>query len=277
MKQMKQPGLNESFKEKYGHTALIAGASEGLGAAYAHALAARGLNVVLVARRKELLEERAREIKKQYDVQVSTIVCDLSNADAVKQIQGTIGNTEIGVVVYNAALSPIGSFLKMAEEDLLKVATLNMLTPMMMVKAFGKSMAEKEKGAIILMTSLAGFQGSGFLAMYSATKAFNRMLAESLWYEWKNSGVDIIACCAGATLTPGYLQSHPQKTSMLAPKVQQPQEVVEECLMKLGKIPSFISGNGNKIASFFMNKFFSRKSAVNMMGNTIRKMYRIED
>ena len=60
---------------------------------------------------------------------------------------------------------------------------------------------------------MAGLQGSGYLATYAATKAFNRVLAESLWYEWKDKGVDIIACCAGATATPGYIRSKPGKAS----------------------------------------------------------------
>ena len=126
------------------------------------------------------------------------------------------------------------------------------------------------------MTSLAGFQGSGFLALYAATRAFTRVLAEGLWYEWKSKGVDVIACCAGATLTPGYINSNPKAAGFFAPKVQRPDEVVEECFRKIGKVPSFIPGTGNKIASFFMTHLLSRKTAVNIMGNTTREMYSIE-
>ena len=122
------------------------------------------------------------------------------------------------------------------------------------------------------MSSIAGIQGSGFLSTYAATKAFNRILAEGLWYEWKNKGVDVIACCAGATLTPNYINTKPQKISFAAPKAQKPEQVVEECLNKLGKVPSFVSGTGNKIATLFMS-LMSRKHAVNLMGDSARKMY----
>jgi hypothetical protein len=100
------------------------------------------------------------------------------------------------------------------------------------------------------------------------------VLAESLWYEWKSRGVDVIACCAGATATPNFIRSNPEKTSMFAPRVQRPEEVVEECFQRLGKQPSFISGWGNKIASFIMQKLMPRKMAVNIMGDTTRSMYR---
>jgi short-subunit dehydrogenase len=123
------------------------------------------------------------------------------------------------------------------------------------------------------MASLAGFQGSGFLSMYAATKAFNRVLAESLWYEWKEGGVDVIACCAGATSTLNFIETQPEKTSFLAPRVQKPREVAEECLERIGKQPSFIAGRGNRIASFFMQKIFSRQTAITIMGDTTRKMY----
>jgi short-subunit dehydrogenase len=150
-----------------------------------------------------------------------------------------------------------------------------MITPMNMLKIFGEPMLNKNKGAMIIMASLAGFQGSGFLAAYAATKAFNRILAESLWYEWKNKGVDVIACCAGATSTPNFIKTKPEKANFFAPKVQIPEDVVNECFKKLGKQPSFISGTGNKIASFIMQRLLPRKMAITIMGDTTRKMYRL--
>jgi len=267
----------KSFREKYGDTALIAGASEGIGVAFARALASRGMNLILIARRKELLEKSASEIEREFSVRAFPVACDLAEATVLEKIQTSLGNFDVNMLVYNAAFSPIGPFLKSSEEDLQRTVSVNMITPLKFVRTFGERMVEKKKGAIVLMTSLAGFQGSGFLAMYSATKAFNRMLGESLWYEWKSKGVDVIACCAGATATPGYINSKPKSAGLFAPRVQQPGEVAEECLRKLGKVPSFISGRGNRVASFFMQKIFSRKTAVTIMGDTTRKIYSVED
>jgi len=266
-----------TFKQKYGNTALVAGASEGMGAAYALALAARGLNLVLLARRKEPLEVTADEIRKTYAVEVQTITCDLASQDATQQIAAAIGDKQIDFLVYNAALSYIGPYLATGLSTHQNIASVNMLVPMAMVYYFGGKMLERGKGGVVLMSSIAGLQGMGFLATYAATKAFNKIFAEGLWYEWKNKGVDVIACCAGATATPNYINTNPGKASPLEPKAQQPEQVVEECLRNIGKKPSFISGTGNKFVSFLMQHIFSRKQAVNMMGDGMRKMYRIKD
>jgi hypothetical protein len=146
---------------------------------------------------------------------------------------------------------------------------------MRLVHHYGGKMVEKGRGAIVLMSSMAGFQGSGYLATYAATKAFSRVLAESLWYEWKDRGVDIIACCAGATATPGYLNSKPGKANLLAPAVMKPEEVVRECFSRLGRSPSFITGRGNRFASLIMQRLLPRRTAVRIMGDNTRKMYGI--
>ena len=266
-----------NFKEKYGSTALIAGASEGIGFSFGEALAKAGMNIIMVARRKEPLEKAALEIEKKFSVKTFPVVCDLTEENALQNIQNAIGNTEINVLIYNAALSPIGPFLNLSEEEIEKVVSVNMLAPIKFVHSFGRQMMEKRKGAIVLMTSLAGTRGTGFLAMYSATKAFNQMFAEALWYEWKKKGVDMIACIAGATTTPGYIKSKPKSAGFVKTPLQEPNQVVEECLKKLGKTPSFISGGQNKMAAFFMNKILSRKMSINIMGDSIRKIYEVID
>jgi short-subunit dehydrogenase len=159
----------------------------------------------------------------------------------------------------------------------MKAISVNMIAPAKLTRAFGERMVKKGKGAVVLLSSLAGLQGSAYLAMYSASKAFNRTFAEALWYEWKNKGVDVIACIAGATATPGYLNSKPKSVGMFAPRVLEPKEVVQECLRKLGKVPSFITGSANRFASFFISKLFSRRQAVTIMGDTLRRIYSVED
>lgn len=264
-----------SVKEKYGKTALIAGGSEGIGAAFAHYLAKEGINLVLVARRLSKLEVIAQEIRHKYQVEVDCIACDLATLDAVTKIRTTLNGKHIDVLIYNAALSFIGHFEENTATHHYKIGQANMLTPMHMVQEFGSEMLQQKRGAVVIMASLAGFQGSGFLAAYAATKAFNRVLAESLWYEWKDRGVDVIACCAGATATPNFINTKPEKTSFFAPKVQTPEAVVNECFKKLGKSPSIITGTGNKVASFFMQRLMPRKLAIKIMGDTARQMYRL--
>jgi short-subunit dehydrogenase len=264
-----------TLKQKYGNTALIAGASEGIGAAFATQLAKEGMDLVLIARHTEPLQLLAYSMGNRYKVKVQCITCDLSDVNAINDIKDSLNGREINMMVYNAALSYIGPFIKNSSENHSLAAQVNMITPLKLVHYFGEKMLANGKGAIVLMTSLAGFQGSGFLSMYASTKAFNRILGESLWYEWKKSGVDIIACCAGATSTPGYIKTQPEKTGFFTPRVLAPADVAEECLKKLGKQPSFITGRSNRIASFIMQKIMPRKMAINIMGDTTRKMYRL--
>ncbi len=208
-----------SLKEKYGPNALIAGASEGIGAAFATSLAEEGMDLVLIARREGPLRQFAATLEKRFGIRTTCIPCDLSAENATTQILDALDGKEINLLVYNAALPYIGPFIKNSAENHRQMARANMLTPLDMLHAFGGRMLAKGCGAIVLMSSLAGFQGSGFLTMYAATKAFNRIMGESLWYEWKDKGVDVIACCAGATSTLNYIETQPGKTSFLAPRV----------------------------------------------------------
>lgn len=262
------------LKQKYGTTALVAGASEGIGAAFATFLAEEGMDLILIARRPGPLKQLADDLENKYKIAVMCVTCDLSDADAAQQIDKALNGRDVSLVVYNAALSYIGPFIENSPENISLASRVNMITPLNMVRQFGEKMVSKGKGAVILMTSLAGFQGSGYLSLYASTKAFNRILAESLWYEWKDKGVDVIACCAGATSTPGYKNSLPEKTGFLTPRVLDPEEVPRECFARLGKQPSHITGRGNRIASFIMQNLLPRKMAVTIMGDTTRKMYR---
>jgi len=264
-----------TFKERYGDMGLVAGASEGIGAAYAHALAARGFNLVLIARRESPLQAIAQQITNQYGVKVFPISCDLGSADAIQQITQQIGDMTIDFMVYNAASSFIGPYLSTTLSTHTNIATVNMLSLLGLLHYFGSKMVAQRRGGIVIMTSMAGLQGSAYLSTYAATKAFSRILSEGLWFEWKPLGVDVIACCAGATLTPNYLNSNPGKGSWLEPKPQLPEQVAEECLQKIGTTPSFVSGRGNKFVSFLMRHFFSKKKAIEIMGTAMKRMYKI--
>jgi hypothetical protein len=261
------------LKAKYGETALIAGASEGIGAAFAEGLAAQGFSLVLVARRMEPLQMLAGKLADTYKVSARCVACDLSDEGAAEQVIDALEGEVPGIFIYNAALSHIGSFIEHPLEGHCRAARVNMTTPMELIHRLGAMMLDRGRGAVILMSSMAGLQGSGYLATYAASKAFSRVLAESLWYEWKEKGVDIMACCAGATATPGYLNSGPAKAGIFAPAVMKPEEVVNECFIRLGRQPSFVSGRGNRLASFIMQRVLSRKKAVEIMGSNTRKMY----
>jgi short-subunit dehydrogenase len=265
-----------NLKEKYGKTALVAGSSEGLGEAYCHALADQGIDLIMIARRKDKLDKAAEQVRLKYGVKVIAIAADLADDDIIKTIQDAIGDMLVNILIYDAGMPYIGPFLEAPIDKHISIAKVNMQGPLRLVHHFGAGMVARGKGAVVLMSSIAGFQGAGFLTTYASTKAFNRELGESLWYEWKDKGVDVIACSAGTIATPDYLNTNPEDIGILAPPVQQPEEVVKECLSKLGAGPSFVAGTGNKMATFFMGKLLPRKTAISIMGDTTRKMYRIK-
>ncbi len=261
------------FAARYGSWGIVAGASEGLGAAYAEELAARGLNLVLVARRAELLQSLASLLSKKYNIETKIIPLDLSAADAVEQIAENTKDVEIGLLVYNAAFSAIGPFLERSVEDHIKEINTNAYTPLKLIYLFAERMLARGRGGVVLMSSLSAFQGSAYISTYAATKAFNIVLAEGLWEEWRERGVDVLVCVSGAVRTPNYVASEPEQTGGLGDMTMKPDQVVHEALNALGKGPYVIPGRINRISSFVMRHLLPRKAAVKFMGRILRRMY----
>jgi short-subunit dehydrogenase len=249
------------FKEKYGQYALVAGGSDGLGFAFAEAIARRGLNLVLIARQEDRLKAAAARLKEIYEIDVISIAADMADYENVKKIISTL-KVLIGLLVYNAAFAPIGLFENTSEDQLALAAAVNVKAPLLLTKLLSASMIQQKRGGIVLMSSLAGAQGSPNIAAYAATKSFNAILAEGLWKELKPHGIDVLACCAGAILTPGYWQT---KKTKPAPGTMKANEVAEQTLNALGRGPIIIPGAINKIGRFILTRLLSRKAAIDIM------------
>lgn len=258
---------------RYGSWALVAGASEGIGATYAEELALRGLNLILVARRAELLQPLASYLSKKYNIETKIIPLDLSVSDAVEQVAEHTKDIEIGLLVYNAAFSAIGPFFERSLEDHVREIDTNVFTPLKLVYLFAENMLTRGRGGIVLMSSLSAFQGSAYISTYAATKAFNIVLAEGLWEEWRERGVDVLVCISGAVKTPNYVASEPEQTGGLGDMTMNPDQVVREALNSLGRGPYVIPGRMNRISSFVMRHLLPRKAAVKFMGGILRRMY----
>ena len=257
--------LRGSFVERYGRWAVVAGASEGLGAAFAGALAARGMGLVLLARRAEVLETVAADLRARHGVDVRPIACDLADAASFARLADACSDLEVGVAVYNAAYSFVAPLLDRPLEDALRVVEVNVRGPLRFVHGLVPAMVARGRGALVLMSSLAGFQGSPRLAAYAASKAFVTVLGESLWGELAPKGVDVVASCAGAIRTPGYAKASKKE----APGTLAASEVVEETFAALGRKPLVIPGAVNKLASFVMRRLAPRTTAIGIMGNSV--------
>lgn len=261
------------FAARYGSWGIVAGASEGIGATYAEQLAAHGLKLVLVARRAELLQKLATELSTNYNIETRIIPLDLAASNAVEQIIEQTKDLEIGLLVYNAAFSAIGPFLERPIEDHIKEIHTNVFTPLKLIYLFAEQMLKRGRGGIVLMSSLSAFQGSAYISTYAATKAFNIVLAEGLWEEWRERGVDVLVCISGAVKTPNYVASEPEQTGGLGDMTMNPDQVVREALQALGKEPYVIPGSMNRISSFVMRHLLPRRMAIKFMGRILRRMY----
>lgn len=258
----------QDFKTKYGPWALVAGASEGLGAAFAEALAKRGLNLILLARRREKLEALAAGLRVRFSVSIRCHALDLADQVQIKTFVAQL-EPDVGLLVYNAAYAPIGYFEHIPVDELLKIVDVNIKAPLLLSKLLSTRMLQKQRGGIVLMSSLAGTQGSPKIATYAASKAFNTILAEGLWKELQRHGIDVVASCAGAIRTPGYQQAI---TTKEAPGTLQPLQVAEQTLNALGRGPTVVPGLTNKIARFLMGRLLPRKLAISIMDNNTKDL-----
>ena len=148
------------FKDKYGPWALITGASSGIGAEFARQLAAKGLNLVLVARREERLRALARELETAHPIAVTIIPVDLTTTDFLAVIQQATDGLEIGLLVNNAGVMPTGRFLDHDLEQELRQLNLNTRAPLILTHHFGRPMAERGRGGLLFLASMTAFQGT---------------------------------------------------------------------------------------------------------------------
>jgi short-subunit dehydrogenase len=232
-----------------------------LGAAFAEAIARRGVSLVLLARREDRLTATAARLRESYDIEVIAVAVDLADWDSVRERIGEL-TASIGLLVYDAAYAPIGPFADATDEQLAQAAAVNVRAPLLLAKLLSAPMIARGRGGIVLMSSLAGSQGSPNIAAYAATKSFNTILAEGLWSELKPRGVDVLACVAGAILTPGYEQAQGAKP---APGTLPPDVIAETALKALGKGPIVIPGAVNKIGRFVLARLLSRRAAIAVM------------
>ncbi len=258
-----------TFRERYGPWALVAGASAGIGEAFARQLASRGLNLLLVARREGALARLAADLGAAHGVDVRFAAADLGRPDLLDVVRSLAANAEVGLVVYNAAHSAIGPFVDRPLGEQLKVLDVNCRGPLTLAHAFGGEMARRGHGGILLMASMAGSQGGPLVASYAASKAFNLVLAEGLWDELGRRGVDVLACRAGATRTPGYASSNPKRDMPL----MEAEAVAAKALAALGRGPSVVTGALNKFAAFLFARVLPRRTAIRIMGRATRRLY----
>ena len=196
-----------TFATKYGPWALVAGASDGLGAAFAAGLAERGVNVVLLARRQAVLEQVAADIESRTSAQTRTLAVDLAQPGASAAIAEATADLEIGFLVYCAGADPnYQPFLANPIEAAEAMVQRNCMVPMQLCHHFAPAMVGRSSGGIVIFGSGAGLAGGSNMVAYGASKAFDMVFAEALWSELHDKGVDVVGLILGKTDTPALRQ-----------------------------------------------------------------------
>lgn len=250
------------FGAKYGPWAIIAGASEGIGACLADELAAHGLNLVLIARNGALLDDVAATVRSRHGVDVRAVVQDLTVDDVAERVAEATQGLEIGLLIYNAGASDRTSeFLDNELDYSLKQIKLDVVGPTALARRFGSAMRDRGRGGIVLVASLACVAGSATLAMYSGVKAFQHNFAEGLWAELRPHGVDVVCTPLGMTWTPALQRMGVERDESAQ---MTSEDVAREIVEHIGDGPVYVVGENNRaIASQVWT--IERRALVEMM------------
>ena len=260
-----------AFAARYGPWAAVLGAAQGIGLAFAHEIARRGVSVLLVDVREDLLGPAARAVADAAPgVAARSLALDLAAPDVAERL-GAI-EEPLGLVVYTAMLALVGPFLDEKLERHERALHVGCRGALAASFVLGRRLVAQGRGGLVLTSSSAGFQGTGWVAAYSAAKAYDLALAEALWWEWKPLGVDVMALCPGSTATPGMIGNAPR---LAADAMAQPDAVAREALDALGRVPVCIPGEDNRRARAALDKL-PRQQLVELMGEQTRRMFRGE-
>ncbi len=238
-----------TFAAKYGPWALVAGASDGLGAAFAEGLAQRGVNVVLLARRQAVLDEVAAGITARTGVQTRTLTIDLADAGAASQVTAATAGLEIGFLVYCAGADPnFEPFLANPIETAEAMVHRNCVVPMQLCHHFAPAMVQRGSGGIVLFGSGAGLAGGPNMVAYGATKAFDMVFAEALWSELHDTGVDVLGLILGKTNTPAlrrleHSRGHLSSEDAAPTDADSVEQVIAEAFENLSNGPTLLAGD----------------------------------
>jgi short-subunit dehydrogenase len=224
------PNKTQTFNSKYGPWAVVTGASSGIGRALAIELAAKGLDLVLVARRQPELEQLAAELSAGHGVQVRVLAADLAAATALTRIETETQDLDVGLFVAAAGFGTAGEFLDADLETELAMLDVNCRAVMRLSLHFGKRLAERSRGGLILFGSLVGYQGTPRTAHYAATKAYVQTFAEALHIELAPKGVDVLSSAPGP-VDSGFAN----RSNMKMGAAEKPETVARATLAALGK------------------------------------------
>jgi uncharacterized protein len=251
---------NSAFTQKYGTWAVVTGASSGIGEAFARELAGDGLNLILVARRRQKLEVLAAALSQQQGVKTAIIEADLSTESGVEKVINDTQPYDVGLLINNAGFLTLGKFIEIPFEKAVSNTYLNMVAPARLAHVFGRRLAERGRGGILFTSSMAALQGTGYMGTYAAEKGYQLLLGETLNLELKSKGVDVTVLLPGQTeseiaskmTADGFVEGALPISNMKAATV------ARIALNGLGKKAVVVPGFLNQLTAFIGKRLLTR-------------------
>ncbi len=241
--------MTTNLKRRYGDWALVTGATSGIGAEIAGQLAAQGINIVLVARKKKALKEHSDKLKKLHNVETLAISADLSTAEGMEKV--TQVERDIDLLVLAAGYETNGAFEKADIEKELQLLKLNVISVLHMTHHFSRLMVQRGRGAILLVSGLVAHMPAPYFSNYAGTKAYVLHMGTSLHGELNPKGVDVSVLSPGLTDTPMAHDALVDWSKMPMPSTD-PAAVAKAALDGLGKQLLIIPGLSNKVLAMTM-------------------------
>ena len=254
-------------------TTLITGASSGIGEAFARRLAARGKNVVLVARSEDKLASLCDELMQTHNVNAQYVAVDLTEPDAAEKLfaETTRRELEVETLINNAGFGSMGDFATLDIKRQLDMIDLNVKALVALTYLYLVPMRERKTGTIVNVASTAAFQGVPFMATYAATKAFVLSFSEALWDENRSLGVHVMALCPGVTETNFFAAANTEKPPMRVS--QTADQVVDTALKGLKRGKSHIVSGWTNYLMTESERLVPRSVVARIAGKALRPKY----
>ena len=255
------------------NTTLITGASAGIGAAFARKLAARGRNVLLVARSEDKLIALCNELGRLTSIRAQYVVLDLRDPESGAQLfeETKKRELEIDMLINNAGFGSMGEFLKLDLDRELQMIQLNVRAVVDLTHRFLGPMRERKRGTIINVASTAGFQGVPYMATYAATKAFVLSFSEAIGEENRLHGIHVMALCPGVTETNFFEASKIDRPPMRT--IQTAEEVVDTALRALGRQKGVVISGWTNWFTIAAERFVPRSMVTKVAGKALRSRF----
>ena len=255
------------------NTTLITGASTGIGAAFARKLAARGRNVLLVARSEDKLIALCNELGRSTSIRAQYLALDLREPDASRQLleETKKRELEIDMLINNAGFGSMGDFAKLDLDRELEMLQLNVRAVVELTHRFLGPMRERKRGTIINVASTAGFQAVPYMSTYAATKAFVLSFSEALWEENRLHGIHVMALCPGVTETNFFEAANMDRPPMRT--IQTPEEVVDSALRALARQKHIVISGWTNWFTVEAERFVPRSMVTKVTGKALRSRF----